>query len=96
MKPSSVNPGTAATLGTQLERERLTLRARRLSAVIAELRRRAGERRSEAHAGNRYIHQAITEFESEVASINARLSDLAPGATPTRSPRDPLRDWTRT
>jgi hypothetical protein len=67
------------TLGANLERDRLTLRARRVRAVIAELRRQAGRGRGEAHASNRHILRAINEFEAEVAAIDARLSDLAAG-----------------
>jgi hypothetical protein len=94
MKPSHANPGTAEKLGVVLERDRLTRRARRVTAVIAALRRQAGGPRAEPHARNRHIHQAITEFEAEVAAINTRISDLAAGATPARSRRDPPRDWT--
>jgi hypothetical protein len=81
MKPGHVKPGTAEKLGAKLERDRLTWRARRVTAVIAALRRQAGE----PHARNRHIHQAITEFEAEVAAIHARLSDLAAGATPAHA-----------
>jgi hypothetical protein len=94
MKPSHEDPGTAEKLGAVLERDRLTRRARRVTAVIAALRRQAGGPRAETHARNRHIHQAITEFEAEVAAINTRLSDLAAGATPARSRRDPPRDRT--
>jgi hypothetical protein len=94
MKPSHANPGTAEKLGVVLERDRLTRRARRVTAVIAALRRQAGGPRAEPHARNRHIHQAITEFEAEVGAINTRLGDLAAGATPARSRRDPPRDWT--
>jgi hypothetical protein len=94
MKPSHADSGTAEKLGAVLERDRLTRRARRVTAVIAALRRQAGGPRAEPHARNRHIHQAITEFEAEVAAINTRLSDLAAGATPARNRRDPPRDWT--
>jgi hypothetical protein len=94
MEPSHVKPGTAEKLGAKLERDRLTWRARRVTAVIAALRRQAGGPRAEPHARNRHIHQAITEFEAEVAAINTRLSDLAAGATPAQSRRDPPPDRT--
>jgi hypothetical protein len=42
MKPSDVGRGTTETLGASLERDRLTRRARRVTAVIAELRQQAG------------------------------------------------------
>jgi hypothetical protein len=96
MSPSHVKPRTAETLGAELERDRLTQRARRVTAVIAALKQQAGGPRAEAYARNRQIHQAIKEFEGEVATINARLSDLAAGVTPARSRRDPRRDWTTT
>jgi hypothetical protein len=90
MKPSHFKQGTAEKLGAKLERDRLTWRARRVTAVIAALRRQAGEPR----ARNRQIHRAITEFEAEVAAINTRLSDLAAGAAPDQSQSDPPRDRT--
>jgi hypothetical protein len=85
MKLSHVKPGTAEKLGAKLERDRLTWRARRVTAVIAALRRQASGLHAEPHARNRHLHQAITEFEAEVAAINTRLSDLAAGATPHRA-----------
>jgi hypothetical protein len=84
------------TLGADLERDRLTRRRRRVTAVIVALRQQADGQRFAPHAGNRHIHKAIMEFEAEVAAINARLSDLSAGATPARSPRDRLREWTAT
>jgi hypothetical protein len=56
------------TLGSNLERDRLTRRARRLRAVIAALRRRAAAGRAAAYAGDRHILQAIAEFEAELAA----------------------------
>jgi hypothetical protein len=96
MKPSHINPGTKETLGAHLEQDRLILGARRLSAVIAALRQQVSGRRAEAHASGWNIHRAIAEFEAEVASIDARLRDLASGVTPARSPRDRPGDWTTT
>jgi hypothetical protein len=77
MKPGHLDPRTTGTLGAQLERDRLALRTRRLSAVIAELRRQAGVRRTEVEGGNRHVQRAIVEFEAEVTRLNARLTDLA-------------------
>jgi hypothetical protein len=82
MKPSHGIPATTGTIGANLELDRLTWRARRVTAVIAALRQQASVKRAEAATGNRHIHQAIREFEAELASINSRLSDLAAGATP--------------
>jgi hypothetical protein len=89
VKPRHTNADSIETLGAKLERDRLTRRARRLTAVIAALRQQAGEPR----ARNRHIQQVITGFEAEVAAVNARLNDLAAGTRPARSRRDPLRDW---
>lgn len=75
------------TLGANLERDRLAQRARRIAAVIAALRRQAGGERA-APSGGRHILQAIAEFEAELAAINARLSDLATGATPAQRRSD--------
>jgi hypothetical protein len=94
MKPSHANPGAAEKLGAVLERDRLTRRARRVTAVIAALRRQAGGPRAEPHARDRHIHQAITEFAAGVAAINTRISDLGAGATPAWTRLDPPRDWT--
>jgi hypothetical protein len=81
------------TLGADLERDRLNRRARRVTAVIAELRRQAKGQPSEANVGHRHLHQAISEFEAEVAEINTRLGDLASRAASAPSSRDPGRDW---
>jgi hypothetical protein len=64
--------------------------------VIAALRRQAGGGRAAAHASDRHILQAIAEFEAELAAIDARLSDLAAGATPAQRRSDLTRDWTTT
>jgi hypothetical protein len=82
------------TLGADLERDHLTRRARRIRGVIAALRRQAGGRHAAAHASNRHIFRAIAEFEAELAAIDARLSDLAAGATPAQRRSDLPRDWT--
>jgi hypothetical protein len=84
------------TLGANLERDRLTQRARRVRAVIAALRRQTGGGRATAHASDRHIRQAIAEFEAELTTIDARLSDLATGATPAQRRSDLPRDWTTT
>jgi hypothetical protein len=83
------------TLGANLERDRLTRRARRVRAVIAALQRQADGAHAAAHAGKRHLRQAISEFEAELVAIDARLNDLA-GATPAQRRRDPPRDWTTT
>jgi hypothetical protein len=75
------------TLGAELERDRLAQRARRITAVIAALRRPAGEGRA-THSGDRHIFQAIAEFEAELAAIDARLSDLAAGTVPAQERSD--------
>ncbi|MGA2014875.1 MAG: hypothetical protein ABSH51_30705 [Solirubrobacteraceae bacterium] len=84
------------TLGANLEWDRLTQRARRVRAVIAALRRQTGWRRAAAYASDRHILRAIAEFEAELATIDARLSDLATGATPAQRRSDLPRDWTTT
>ena len=82
------------TLGANLERDRLTAKARRVRAVIVALRRQAGGERAEADAGNRHILRAISEFETELASIDARLRDLEAGVPPRRAGNEQLGDWT--
>jgi hypothetical protein len=84
------------TLGANLERDRLTRRARRVRAVIDVLRRQAVGGRAAAHGGERHIFQAIARFEAELSTIDARLSDLTDAAPPAQTPTDPPRDWTTT
>ena len=81
MKPSDVSRGTTETLGGSLERDRLARRARRVTAVIAELRQQAGRQRSEVNTRTRSMLKAIEEFEEELAAINARLNERAAGLT---------------
>jgi hypothetical protein len=94
MKPRYVNAGTTETLGDRLERDCLTRKARCIDTVIAALRQQADGQHG--HAGKRHILQAITEFEVELAVTNARLGDLAAGATRAPSRRDSPPDWTTT
>jgi alkylation response protein AidB-like acyl-CoA dehydrogenase len=89
VNPRHTSADSIETLGVKLERDRLTRRARRLTAFIAALRQQADDPR----ARNQHIRRAITEFEAEVAATNARLTDLAAGTTPARNGRDPSRDW---
>src|SRR5450432_2262718 len=89
MKPSHANPGAAEKLGAVLERDRLTRRARRVTAVIAALRRQAGGPRAEPHARDRHIHQAITEFAAGVAAINTRISRPRSGGHTRLDPARP-------
>jgi alkylation response protein AidB-like acyl-CoA dehydrogenase len=89
MKPRHVNGDSTETRGATLGCNRLTCRARRLTAVVGALRQQA----SEPRARNRHIQRAIAELEAEVAATNARLSHLAAGTAPARKPRDPPRDW---
>jgi hypothetical protein len=62
MKPSHVNLDTTETLGAKLDRDRLTRRARRVTVIIAAFRQQADSQCAEAHARNRHIQRAITEF----------------------------------
>jgi hypothetical protein len=92
MAPSHVIPGTTEIPGTNLERDRLTRRARRVAAVISALRQLAGGQDADADGGERHVHQAIKEYEAEVATINARLNELGAADTPARRPHDPPRE----
>jgi hypothetical protein len=76
------------TLGVDLERDRLTQRAQRVRAVIAALQRQTGGGgRAAARASNRYLFQAISDFQAELAAIDARLSDLVEVAAPAQRPK---------
>ena len=50
IKPSHLDPGRTETLGPNLERNRMTRRARRITAVVAALRQQGGRWRVEAGA----------------------------------------------
>jgi chromosome condensin MukBEF MukE localization factor len=76
------------TLGTDLERDRLAQRARRIRAAVAELRRHAEGQLADADTRKRRILQAIAEFEAEVAALDRRLADLANEATLGRESSD--------
>jgi hypothetical protein len=73
------------TLGAELERDRLEHRASRIAVAITVLRDRAREHRRELGGAPVHIRQAIADFEAQLASMNARLGDLAHGDEPTPS-----------
>jgi len=70
---SATRTGSAQTLGATLERDRLERRVSWMTVVVGSLRRRASEHR---RADPRRVRQAITDLESQLALMNARLRDL--------------------
>jgi hypothetical protein len=68
---------SAGTLGGLLEHDRLERCARRVNAIIAELRRRAGDHASGVGRNSRHIELAIADFEAQAASIDVRLQQIS-------------------
>jgi hypothetical protein len=75
---SAIQPVSAPTLGAQLERDRLEYRASRLAVALAALRQIASTRRREPGPPPRHVRRTITDFEAQIATINARLRELVP------------------
>lgn len=67
----------SATIGAELERQRLQLRARHVRLVLVLLRERAGA--STASGRPRPgLEQAIRQFSAELSSIRRRLQEAQP------------------
>jgi len=75
---SITRPTSTRTLGSELERDRLERRVRRATFAIAVLRQHATEHRGRSGGSPKHLRYAITDFESQIATMNARLRDLAP------------------
>jgi hypothetical protein len=77
-----------ATLGSELERDRLERRVRRARLAIAVLREHDGGNRYPRRPGGppKHLRHAISDFESQIETMNARLRDLAPERASTPSP----------
>lgn len=73
--PSTLRPNPTRTLGADLERDRLTRRARRLDYVLRALRGRASDYERVGPVPPP-LHQAITGFARELADDRRRLSTL--------------------
>jgi hypothetical protein len=74
----TTNRSTAAsTLGSELERDRLERRIRRVGIAIDALRQRLGEQ-TRAEQTSRHVRRAIADFEAQIETMSARLQDLAP------------------
>jgi len=67
-----------SSLGSELERDRLERRVRRVTVVIAGLRQRASEHPGERGGPPRHLGHAIADFEAQVEAMNGRLRDLTP------------------
>jgi hypothetical protein len=67
------------SLGAALERDRLERRVRRATVAVAALRATTsmGRHREGAAAPPRQLRYAIADFEAQIDTMNARLSDLA-------------------
>jgi hypothetical protein len=76
---SQAPPTTTDTLGATLERERLEHRLSRVAVVITTLHQRASQNRGAPGARPRHIQYAIADFETQMAAMNVRLRELAPG-----------------
>lgn len=86
---SQAQSTSTPTLGAMLERDRLEHRVNRIAVAIAALRERSREHRRELGGAPVHIRQAIADFEGQIATIDARLKDLAydRGATGTEVER---------
>jgi hypothetical protein len=73
------------SLGAALERDRLEHRISRVAVAVAVLRHRASVHRRELGSAPTHIRQAITDFEAQIAAINARLQELAHDGGPRPS-----------
>jgi hypothetical protein len=67
------------TLGAELERDRLERRLRWMTVAVDLLRSQASDHHSRSGAIPRSLGLAITDFEAQIATINARLRDLGGG-----------------
>lgn len=76
---SATRPASTPTLGSELERDRLERRVRRATFAIAVLRQHAREHRSRPGGPPRHLRHAISDFESQVETMNARLRELDAG-----------------
>jgi hypothetical protein len=73
IKPSHLDPGRTETLGPNLEHNRMTRRARRITAVVAALRQQAAggaPRRAPRRPGARATRRAI-ERQRERSRVDA-------------------------
>lgn len=73
------------TLGMELERDRLERRLQRVTAVLAELHRRASDQRGQFGRPTRPMRQAIGDFEAVSTAIADRLDALAADESPSLS-----------
>jgi hypothetical protein len=74
----STRTTSVSSLASELERDRLERRVRRITIVIARLRERAGEHPGEGKERPRHLRRAIADFEAQLEAINGRLRDLTP------------------
>jgi hypothetical protein len=79
----SHDPTPTEILGVELagdhaERRRLERRVRRMTVTVAWLRQYAIEHRAEPIVRPKYVRHAIADFEAQIATMDARLRDLAP------------------
>jgi hypothetical protein len=79
-------PTTAPTLGSELERDRLERRVRRARFAIAVLRDHHNKYPARPGGPPKHLRHAISDFESQIETMNARLRDLAPQRASRPSP----------
>jgi hypothetical protein len=56
---------------------------RRMTVTLDWLHQYADDRRTEPVVHTKYVRRAITDFESQIDAMNARLRDLALARAPT-------------
>jgi hypothetical protein len=79
---------TTYTLGAVLERDRLEHRVSQVAVAVAVLRQLAALHRREPGPPPMHIRRAIADFESQAATIDARLQELAHAGGP-----NPVPEW---
>jgi hypothetical protein len=80
---TSITTVSPRTLGEALERDRLERRVRRVAVAVAVLRERVSGSRLERGAPPRHLLRAITDFETQIEALSARLRDLGRDPTST-------------
>ena len=80
---------TSPTLGPELDRDHLERRISRIGVAITWLRQYNGDRQGVGQVPQRYVRQAITDFEAQIVAMNARLRELPPKRTAPASRNGP-------
>jgi hypothetical protein len=89
---TATRPTSTHSLGAKLERDRLERRVSRMTVAVGLLRQRTSERRRDPDGPPRHLRRVLTDFETQIEAMNARLRDL--GSEPPSTP-DPAMERSR-